>query len=377
MKTKWTEKANFKHFLGLSLGAAASFFYALGNSTVQYVLRENKGSPLSVFQLVFVRSLGVLTLVGIVLAVKRINPYGGSLRNFGLLCLLGAAKISSIIFYYISLTGLPLGDATVILFIAPVFTVFLGIILLKEKCSLCNITLGLLSFLGVAIIAAPGVFFPGAKKVNSHASHTILQDKNVTYVGLDDHDKIEQKKLRCVGFAIGSAMCLSFHFIILREATQRMDPRISLFYPSIFGVLIAPILMAINQDIVMLQALNVESIVLMFSTGFTYFAAMMILAYALLMEEAGPVALMRNAEVIFAIIFEITIERQIPMVFSVVGVVMILCTTTTIFVNRIFNVEKKIIDESCCSPRDGADGDGDEKIPKKAGYKPVPKDSDD
>jgi len=387
----WPSKFN-KHFLGLSFGAGAGLFYALGNSIVQYIYREHEDTQLSEFQIIFVRSLVTLILVGVLLAWKRINPTGGSWKNFGMLCLMGVAKISSIIFFYGSLAGLPLGDATVILFMAPVFTIFLGIILLKEQCSLCNIILGLLSFLGVAIIAAPGVFFPDANTVNPYrASHTLVPDKNATYTVLDD-DSIDHKKIRSVGFGVGAAIALSFHFIILKVNTQSVDCRISLFYPSMLGIFIPPIAMAIQQEPVTRQGLSVKSWLLMISTGFTYFAAMMLLAYALLMEDAGPVALVRNAEVIFAFVFEIAIERQIPMMFSIIGVTLILWTTMTIFLNRIFNIEKKLYRSCCycccCLQGDNIDDDVDdndsvenfgnenEKIPMKAGYKPIPKYND-
>ena len=239
------EKIN-KHFLGLSLAAGAGLFYALGNSVVQFIYRENEGSDLSEFQIIFVRSLVTILLVGVVLAWKRIDPTGGSWRNFGMLCLMGVAKISSIIFFYASLSGLPLGDATVIMFMAPVFTIFLGILLLKEKCSVCNIVLGLLSFLGVAIIAAPGVFFPDTETVNPYrASHSLVP--NTTYTVLDDNE-IDRTKIKSVGFGIGSAISLSFHFILLKVNTQSVDCRISVFYPSILGLIISPIAMAIQQD---------------------------------------------------------------------------------------------------------------------------------
>ena len=77
--------------------------------------------------------------------------------------------------------------------------------------------------------------------------------------------------------------------------------------------------------------------------------------YALSVEEAGLVALVRNSEVLFAFIFEITIEHKIPMMFSIVGVILILLTTSMIVLNRMFSIEKRIwrmLKLYCCNHKD-------------------------
>eukprot|EP00111_Clytia_hemisphaerica_P001457 TCONS_00004174-protein len=333
-RRRWRENVK-DHLIGLICGASAGVFYALGNCFVQYIYRKNPYLDLSEFQIIFVRSCVQLLLIVVLLAWKRINPWGGSWPNFGLLWLMGFAKICSIVFFYGSLSGLPLGDATVILFTAPVFTIFLSILFLKESCSLCNIILGLFSFVGVVIIAAPGMFFPSPGKSHQHtqsshyhSKHALLPKHNIT--SIHSHSVIiDSNKMKSVGFGLCAAVALAFHMIILKINTKSVDYKVALLYPSLYGVIFSPLFMiAEHHDIVLFHDLDPLYWVLMICSGFFYFIGMMLLAYALLKENAGPVALVRNSEVIFAFVFEILIEGQMPMMFSIVGVVLILWTTS-------------------------------------------------
>ena len=330
--------------LGLICGGLAGFFYALGNGLVQFIYRHNSKVELSEFQVVYVRSLIQLGLAVLLLLWKRIKPWGDTWSGFGLLWLMGFVKICSIIFFYASLKGLPLGDATVIMFTSPVFTIILGIVLLREPCSIWNLVFGMFSFLGVAIIAAPGIFFPSSRDRSQthhhYHSHSLVSNTNQTGTTLNDQASHEQ--IKSVGFGIISAIALSLHMIILKVNTKAVDYRIAIMYPSILGIIASPICMLAEKEKVVFGELSSGYWVLMVVTGISYFIGMMLLAYALSLEDAGLVALVRNSEVIFAFIFEVLIEKQIPMMFSIVGVVLIVLSTTMIVFNRIVNIEEKI-----------------------------------
>ena len=325
--------------LGLICGALAGFFYALGNGLVQFIYRHNSKVELSEFQVVFVRSLIQLGFGAILLLWKRIKPWGGTWSGFGLLWLMGFVKMCSIIFFYGSLKGLPLGDATVIMFTSPVFTIVLGIVLLREPCSIWNLVFGMVSFLGVAIIAAPGIFFPSSRD-HIH-KHSLVPHKNHTVTTLNN-DYVSHEQAKSVGFGIIAAIALSLHMIFLKINTKTVDYRVAILYPSILGIISSPIFMLAKEENVIFGELRYGYWMLMVSTGVSYFIGMMLLAYALSLEDAGMVALVRNSEVIFAFVFEVGIEKQIPMLFSIVGVVLIVWSTSMIVFNRIFNIEEKI-----------------------------------
>ena len=348
------KKVKFRHLKGFLSSALSGFFYALGNSLVKFITQHNKGVPLSEFQVIFVRSVVQIIIIVGILIWKKVNVRPGSVLEFAYFNLMGIFKVASVAFFYLSLKILPLGDATVIEFTAPVWTFIFGVIILKERFSIYNFFFGLVGFLGVAIIAAPGFFFPTdpfkVAKDFSNSSHQYI--KNQTTVA--DSALTFEDNLKGAGFAVLAAICLSSFFIVQKKHTA--DFRMFILYPSIYGIVFSPVMMAARKQPLILKELTYGYWIILVGTGFSYLAAMMLMGYALSVEEAGPVALVRNSEVLFAFIFEITIEHKIPMMFSIVGVILILLTTSMIVLNRMFSIEKRIwrmLKLYCCNRKDG------------------------
>ena len=351
------EKSNTKslkrNLIGLSCGAIAGLFYALGNALVQYIYRQNEHVDLSEDQVILVRSIVQFVLICTILAWKKMNPWTGSWKMFARLWFMGMTKVISLVFFYRSLRVLPLGDATVILFTNPVFTLFMGIVFLKEARSVFNIVFGLLSFLGVAIIADPQLFFPEQSILNGQnnttlANHSMINTTSNLLNGTNIEEEQPYSQIAAVGFALMGAIMLSLYMVILKYNTSdEVDCRVALFYPSMCGLWLPPIVQAAEQHPFLWNQLTYDYWLIMVASGLSYFVAMFLMAYALHYAEAGPAALVRNAEVIFALIFEVVIEKQIPMMFSIVGVVLILWCTSMIVFNRIFSLEKKICNKCC------------------------------
>ena len=343
-----------RNLIGLSCGAIAGLFYALGNALVQYIYRQNRDAELSEDQVILVRSMVQFILIITILACKKMNPWTGSWKMFARLWVMGMTKVISLVFFYRALRVLPLGDATVVLFTNPVFTLFLGIVFLKESRSILNILFGLLSFLGVAIIADPQLFFATEKNTASpllKANSSLVL--NPTPFAANSTLIITQpySQLASVGFALLGAIMLSLYMVILKyNTTDKVDFRVALFYPSACGLVIPPIVQAAEQHPFVWNQLTYKYWIIMVLSGLSYFAAMFLMAYALYMAEAGPAALVRNAEVIFALIFEVVIVKEIPMLFSLIGVFIILWCTSMIVFNRIFGLEEKIC-KKCCKPK--------------------------
>ena len=352
MKNESDTKSLKRNLIGLSCGAIAGLFYALGNALVQYIYRQNPDAELAEDQVILVRSMVQFVLIITILAWKRMNPWTGSWKMFARLWIMGMMKVISLVFFYRGLRVLPLGDATVVLFTNPVFTLFMGMICLKETCSVFNILFGLLSFLGVGIIADPQLFFPEKSiGLNSTSQLNASAVINSTIIKAQPYSQIAG-----VGFALLGAIMLSLYMVILKyNTTDKVDFRVALFYPSICGLIIPPIVQAAEQQPFVWNQLTYDYWIIMVCSGLSYFVAMFLMAYALYMAEAGPAALVRNAEVIFALIFEVVIEKQIPMLFSLVGVFLILWCTSMIVVNRIFALEKKIC-MKCCKRDTNDDG---------------------
>ncbi|XP_066918054.1 uncharacterized protein [Clytia hemisphaerica] len=349
-----TEKNNNKslkrNLIGLTCGGSAGLFYALGNALIQYIYRQNPHVDLSEDQVIFVRSVIQFVMIGAILLWKQMSPWTGSWKMFGRLWFMGMTKVISLTFFYRALRVLPLGDATVILFTNPVFTLFLGIIFLNEARSAFNIIFGLVSFLGVAIIADPKLFFSEQTLLNgpSNTTMTSINATSPVLNGTNIEEAAPYSHIVAVGFGLMGAIMLSLYMVILKYNTSdKVDFRVALFYPSMCGLWLPPIVQAVEQRPFEWNQLTYDFWLIMLAGAVSYFIAMFLMAYALYMAEAGPAALVRNAEVIFALIFEVVIMQQIPMLFSIAGVVLILWCTSMIVFNRIFSLEQKIC-QKCC-----------------------------
>ena len=351
MTVKSNTKSLKRNLIGLLCGGIAGLFYALGNALVQFIYRQNEHVDLSEDQLIFVRSVVQFVMICATLAWKKMSPWTGSWKMFAKLSLMGMPKVISLLFFYRALRVLPLGDATVIFFTMPVFTLFIGIVFLKEACSVFNIVFGLLSFLGVAIIADPQLFFPEIDILDGQNTAVLVNNSMINGTSVSNVTSIEEVQLysqpTAVGFAVLGALLLSVYFVALKYYANEVDFKVGLFYPYMCGLWLPPIVQAAERHPFLWNQITYEYWLIMVAAGVSYFIAMYLMACALCMAGAGPAALVRNAEVVFALIFEVVIEKQIPMTFSIVGVVLILWCTSMIVFNRIFSLEEKICSKFC------------------------------
>lgn len=330
-------KEHTDRFTGLICGTIAAIFYSLANVLVQYIYYHNKDLDLSEFQIIFVYSVVQIILSIVLLLRNRINPWGDTWSVFGLLWLAGFARSCKFIFFIVSLINLPLGDATVIMFTSPVFTIVLGIVFLREPCSIWNLIFGMVSLLGVAIMIAPGLFFTLKRSpAPYHYIHDVNTNQTVTaqkYQFVADYEK-------GAGFGIAAAFSSSLYMILMKFNTRNISYRVFSLCPNILGMMLPVLYMLITKEQII--SLSYEYWILNVLVGFLYFIGMMLIAFALFLEDAGQIALTRYSEILFAFIFQVFIEKQIPVLYSIVGIVLIVLAASLIVLNRIFNIEERI-----------------------------------
>ncbi|RWR10221.1 DMT family transporter [Paenirhodobacter populi] len=106
-------------------------------------------------QVVFFRSFVALlplliwlAMQGHVLALVRTRNFGGHLVR-------GVSGTGGMFFNYLALAYIPLADATALSYAAPLFTVFLAAVFLREKVRIYRWTAVVVGFLGVLIMLSP------------------------------------------------------------------------------------------------------------------------------------------------------------------------------------------------------------------------------
>lgn len=129
--------------IGVILMLAASLSFSGMNIAVK-MLKE-----LPIMEIIAIRVLIQLALGSFALIKKKLNPFHG---NQKLLLLRGLFGSAGLFFYFFTIQNLPLGNAVILYYLAPVFTTVLAIFLAKENVKNIQWFFFLISMIGVAIV---------------------------------------------------------------------------------------------------------------------------------------------------------------------------------------------------------------------------------
>ena len=309
--------------IGLGLMAVAGCFLTVANSVAQYTLKKWP-KTVSVFEILLIRSVCQLVLVIPFMVYGKVNVYGNSLKSLAVLVVMGIAEASAIVSFYEALKRIPVGDATVIQFTAPVFTTALSFLFLRKGCGLLDIACGVVSFGGIVLIARPSFLFPHHAALAHHLGPVVYQPGTSKY-------------LEGVGFAILAALCLSFFYILNKITGKWLDMTLTIFYPSVIGLIVCPISLAVSHHTWFTWGVNtwgVHTWGFVVVVGFTSFTGLMLMAESLQLEDAGPAILIRNLDVVYAFVLEYVLINLKPDQLSLIGASIVLIATSLIAISR-------------------------------------------
>ena len=251
---------------------------------------------------------------------------------------------------YFALERIPVGDATVIQFTAPVFTVAFSFLCLRKGCGILDTVCGVISFGGVIVLARPTILF-SHKKANAHVPSHIGHAPNKVAAKPGD-----AKYLEGIGYAILAALCLSLFFILNKMTGKKLDVTLTIFYPSVFGVIISPIFIAVKHTTWFAWAPETWGLICV--VGFVSFVGLMFMAESLQLEDAGPAILIRNLDVVYAFLLQYALLKIKPDLMSFVGAGIVLAATSLIALNRTVFAKLEI-----CRSTKNDDEDEDSRFP--------------
>ncbi len=134
---------------GMALGVVAYNLFSVHDTLVKAVIND-----LSVVQILFVRS-AVITLI--CLAIGRRHLVGRLIAspNKPMLVLRAVLTLAAWCMYYPAGRQLQLAEMTTLYYVAPVITVILAVIFLKEQLTLARVGASTIGFFGVVVAANP------------------------------------------------------------------------------------------------------------------------------------------------------------------------------------------------------------------------------
>lgn len=234
------------------------------------------------------------------------------------LVLRGLLGSNAMILLFYAVQQMPLADATVIMFSNPVFTSVLAWIFLKERCTIWDCVFTVFTITGVILIARPPFIF----------------GKHLSGIESNYSNHIKGAVAAFAG-AIGAACTI----VILRKIGKSVHYYLSVWYYAVIGLIECIITVSIlgewkipscGRDRWMLMLIAVLGI-----------AGQSFLTKALQIEKAGPVALMRTADVVLAFIFQFIFFNRAPTWWSLGGALCVVASTSGIALRKWFNSKSK------------------------------------
>lgn len=209
------------------------------------------------------------------------------------------------ILLYYAFQATSLADATVITFSSPVFTSIFACIFLKEKYSLWDALFTVFTITGVILIVRPPFLF-GASAVGRGDSYSLHLKGTIA--------------------AVTHAVFAALTLVILRKMGKSVDYFLSIWYYVILGLLESIIVLFIIGEW-SLPYCGLDRLFLIL-IGLFGLGGQVFLTKAIQIEKAGPVAIMKTMDVVFAFIFQIIFFNDVPTWWTVGGALCVIASST-------------------------------------------------
>lgn len=273
--------------LGLRYMAEAALYFSLMGVFVK--VAGARGVPW--VQIAFARSLFALAVTGFMLRRARLSPWG---HARGWLALRGVLGVIGLLCFYYSVTHLPLGDATVIQYINPIFVALFAVVVVGERLHARDVLAAALCIGGVALIARPSFLFGGESRI-------ALVDVSIAMTG---------------------ALVSGLAYAVVRRLGRTDDPLVTvLWFPLIAAPVTLPLAIAAGY------LPNLVDVAVLLMVGVTSQLAQVRMTTGLKLERAGRATAVTYLQVVFAFIFGAVLFGEVPTVWAIAGALVIAVTT--------------------------------------------------
>ncbi|KAI4112559.1 MAG: hypothetical protein LQ345_006309 [Seirophora villosa] len=330
-QTLWTANK------GLALVLASQLFQAMMNVAAR--LLETADEPLSSSQVMFVRMAITLILCSVYMWWARVDhfPFGPKeVRK--LLVARGFGGFIGLVGIYYSLQYLPLADATVITFLALTVSCWACSILIKEPFTRSEQIAGLISLVGVILIARPTSVFSTGEGGSSMASGVgdALPSGNATISAHDGHsdDVTPAQRLFAVGVALVGVLGAALGYTTIRWIGQSVHPLISVNYFAALTTFVtgAVLLLVPGMDFRLPSGLMQWSCLIFLGCG--GFVMQLLLTAGLAYEKSSRGTNMVYTQMLFAVAFDKLVFNTTPGALSILGSSLILGSALYIAVQQ-------------------------------------------
>ncbi|KAL1696767.1 hypothetical protein GGG16DRAFT_42858 [Schizophyllum commune] len=309
---------------GLLLVTASQLFFSLVNVSVKKL--NSIDPPVPTFELIGFRMVITFICCQAYMFARGVpDPLLGPKGVRLLLVFRGFIGFFGIFGLYFSLQYLSLSDATVLSFLAPLTTGIVGALILKEPFTRKQLFAGLISLVGVVLIARPPFIFGRAADMPA----ALTNDDAGADAPLAPVDPAErgtpQQRLLAVGMSLVGVCGATGAYITIRAIGKRAHPLHSLSSFSLQSVITSTTLILATKTKLVIPT-SIEWLALLGVIGVCGFIAQVLLTMGLQRETAGRGSLALYTQIVFATILERTFFKVSPSALSVLGTLIIVAS---------------------------------------------------
>ncbi|KAG0224562.1 hypothetical protein BGW42_004999 [Actinomortierella wolfii] len=236
-----------------------------------------------------------------------------------------SGSVALALFFY-SLSVMPLADATVVFFLGPTFTAILARLVLKEPYTPLDALAGLLTMTGVVLVVKPTALFPSNPTEGELLSQAFVL--------------VKQNRLYGTIAGVCGATCTATAYCIVRKLGKRAHSMVHVVYFGAVSCVVSVVgLFTMQGGYVAPKTSLMWGGVL--CLGFFSFIGQILLNNGLQLAPVGPGTLMRMNDIVFAFIFQITVQHEHPDLLSYVGATMVIFCTAGMSVYRWWRDKKR------------------------------------
>lgn len=290
--------ASKPRFLGFAMLSGSAAMFSL------MTLFVSMSSPfLPSTEIVTFRCAIQFTLALVCLAAKRLDPRGPR-HKWPALFMRGLMGVCGFNLFFAALGHLPLGDASVLFFTSPCWTLLLGYLVLHEPVSRYDIVSVIVCMCGVVLIARP-VFVFGADPAEAQKLHSLDPSERLVWIGA----------------CLLGAVCSASVYVWIRRIGPSVHSLVLVLYLAFIGLLVSPLAASVQTFV---WPPNTTVWCYQLGVGVTSFIAQYFFNAGAVLMPAGRANLVRSLDVAFAMILQVTVLGQSMNPWSLLGAAIVM-----------------------------------------------------
>lgn len=327
---------------GVFLMIVAQFFNS-AMAAMARLLETGLGdrSPMNPFQILFARqSVTCLFSLFYMWWVNVPEAPLGHRKVRPLLVLRGFSGFFGVLGLYFSLVYLPVADAMVLTFIAPMLAAWINSLIIKTPFTRTQRIAGLISFVGVILIARPFTLFSfsnptGAISIPDDAALGIL---NATVTNSRSIPKLQDptnaERGTAVLFGLLGVCGAAWAFVTISWIGKRAHPLISVNYFAVWCTFVSAIALAFVPGVLFRLPATLREWALLLGLGVTGFLYQFTFTASLSHKSSNLVLNVVYVQMLYALFFDKVVWDESPGLTSLMGSGLILCGVIWVAVKK-------------------------------------------